>query len=996
MKIRQLRLAGFGPYLGEQHVDFDAFADDGIFLITGKTGAGKSTILDAICYALFNGVPRYDGTQQKLRSDHAGPANPTWVELEFTAGGVDYRVRRSPEYDKPKLRGTGLTNAAATAELYRREGDTWQGIAAKPVDVGRQLDQIVGLTKDQFLRVMLLAQNRFHHFLQSTNDDRQAVLRTLFGTDRFRQVEEVLLEERRTLEQALAGTSARVEQRAGQAAELLRVDAPAAATPGWFAESLAALQTRVQDARATAARADTAHTLAAAEYRRLETVRALQLRRAAATAALETLGETQPQIDELRLAVKAAGRARAVWPHITAVRGAEEGLRTADVLERVARVDYVGAAGGAAGDPGDPSDHSDHSEAVTAAGLLVEVDETTRQLGSLADVLADEKTLPELERREHRARDAVAAAESALANATTEAEQVPAALDELTAALAEARLIAGGAPDAVDAAARASAALAAAERVTQLDTQLGEARDAHRTASAAHLAAAAKHHALVEQRLTGHAFELASALVPGEPCAVCGSRAHPAPATSDAPPVTATDVDAARDTLERCTTAMDAAKLTVDDLAVARAEAQAHAGQKPVTELEEQRAAALERVQQAAAARGRAGILEADVARLADTAAALRERLGALATRRDEASSALTEARTVRASVAARAEANRGEFETVSARYDRLSAQLARAQLLATAIEAVTARRHDLDRAHDALVAQLDEHDFADAAAVEQALLAPSAAADAESTLRGHDEARAAAAAILADAELSDLPAEPVDVDDTALRAAQETRDEALAESSTLADRLGSLQTVVAAANAVFAESAALLEQFDAVDELARVVHGDDPNTMRMKLETYVLAAQLEEIVAAANARLRVMSAGRYSLEHDDSVQYRRAQSGLGLSILDEHTGRSRPTHSLSGGETFLASLALALGLAEVVTQQAGGLRLDTLFIDEGFGSLDADTLDIAMSTLDSLRAGGRTIGLISHVGSMGEQIHATLRVAADAQGHSTISQSLD
>jgi exonuclease SbcC len=158
-----------------------------------------------------------------------------------------------------------------------------------------------------------------------------------------------------------------------------------------------------------------------------------------------------------------------------------------------------------------------------------------------------------------------------------------------------------------------------------------------------------------------------------------------------------------------------------------------------------------------------------------------------------------------------------------------------------------------------------------------------------------------------------------------------------------------------------------------------------------MRLETYVLAAQLEEIVAAANTRLRAMTSGRYLLEHDDSVQFRNTRSGLGLSILDQHTGRARPTHSLSGGETFLASLALALGLAEVVTNQAGGITLDTLFIDEGFGSLDSDTLEIAMGTLDSLRAGGRTIGLISHVDAMKEQIPAKLRIVVTEQGYSEI-----
>jgi exonuclease SbcC len=162
-----------------------------------------------------------------------------------------------------------------------------------------------------------------------------------------------------------------------------------------------------------------------------------------------------------------------------------------------------------------------------------------------------------------------------------------------------------------------------------------------------------------------------------------------------------------------------------------------------------------------------------------------------------------------------------------------------------------------------------------------------------------------------------------------------------------------------------------------------------------MTLETFILAAELEEIVAAANLRLEQMSSGRYRLQHTDALAARGASSGLGLEIMDAYTGQCRPPQSLSGGETFLTSLALALGLAEVVTARAGGIRLDTLFIDEGFGSLDDDTLDLAMRTLDELRQGGRTVGVISHVAAMKDQLPAQLHVAATPRGPSTIRQGV-
>jgi exonuclease SbcC len=162
---------------------------------------------------------------------------------------------------------------------------------------------------------------------------------------------------------------------------------------------------------------------------------------------------------------------------------------------------------------------------------------------------------------------------------------------------------------------------------------------------------------------------------------------------------------------------------------------------------------------------------------------------------------------------------------------------------------------------------------------------------------------------------------------------------------------------------------------------------------MKMDLETFVLAAELEEIVTAANVRLADMSSGRYRLQHTDARAARGAASGLGLEVMDAYTGQARPAQSLSGGETFLASLALALGLAEVVTARAGGIRLDTLFVDEGFGSLDEETLDLAMRTLDELRQGGRTVGVISHVAAMKEQLPAQLAVEATPEGPSVITQ---
>lgn len=224
MRVGSLAITAFGPFKHRQEIDFARFRDDGLFLITGRTGAGKSSILDAICFALYGSVPRYDGSEPRLRSDHASPDEPTSVELEFSVNNVDYRVVRGPAYDRPKRTGTGTTQQKATAELFMRGEQGWEGISARPVDVARDIERIVGLTRDQFLQVILLAQNRFQEFLLAKNEDRQRVLRSLFATHRFLDFETTLGARRAALDTELATARATIDRLAAKADTLCAVE----------------------------------------------------------------------------------------------------------------------------------------------------------------------------------------------------------------------------------------------------------------------------------------------------------------------------------------------------------------------------------------------------------------------------------------------------------------------------------------------------------------------------------------------------------------------------------------------------------------------------------------------------------------------------------------------------------------------------------------------------------------------------------------------------
>jgi exonuclease SbcC len=976
VKIHTLTLAGFGPYRDEQLVDFDRFEADGIFLITGKTGAGKSSILDAICFALYSSVPRYNGTQSRLRSDHCGVDDPSFVELEFSAGGARYRVRRTPEYERPKKRGEGVAKQAHEASLAIRDAGAWRVIAAKPVHVADELSRIVGLTKDQFLQVVLLAQNRFQEFLLAKNDERQAVLRTLFGSKRFERLEAALDDRRKHLQASLASADEAFSHHVAQVARLLELDeSPSRPDEAWFSSALDGLGAAQVAARRAAEAADLSFGAADMELRALLDARILQQRRFAATIALDELAAKEHAITQARAAIDAARRAAPTWPLIGA---SASSTAVAEAREGAARDAYAA-----------------FGDAALAANAI---DEFSAQLGTLAAVLAEEKLLPGLDASIARLKAKRATIDAGLGEAGEAGIALPARLDDLATRITDTAVVAGRAESCSAALTRVTAAREAAASALATEAALDRAIAAQFVASSAHTAAAVAHDELLSRRMNGHAAELASQLTEGAPCAVCGSTSHPAPATGEGDPVTPADIDAARAVIDDRRADMDAAGATVATLTTRLAEARARADGKSVDALDAELADSAEAVRVATAAARELDKLERERRGVREALDQLAVTLAGLLDAREKTSAELVDAETRRSSITTRTETHRGDSASVTERVRAIETHLDAARSLAAATAETASRRSAHELAEATLKRELAEQGFDSVDEAERARLSAPQIAELERVVRGHDERAATALATLEEPAMAEVPEDPIDVEPArALRDERlESRDTAFAAANALSDRLDRLRVVVAEAMHHQQSTGRRRAEFDQLRELASVVRGEEPNTRRMRLETFVLAAQLEEIVAAANTRLRTMSGGRYALEHDDALQYRRASSGLGLAIRDEHTGRTRATHSLSGGETFLASLALALGLAEVVTNQAGGLTLDTLFVDEGFGSLDADTLDIAMSTLDGLRQGGRTIGLISHVEAMKEQIPAKLRITVSPQGHSSIAESYE
>ncbi|WP_104130165.1 AAA family ATPase [Cryobacterium sp. N21] len=988
MKIQRLRLAGFGPYKTEQIVDFERFDADGIFLITGKTGAGKSSILDAICFALYDQVPRFPDGKQPLRSDYCEPDDPTFVELDFSLRGREYRLLRSPAYERAKKNGTGTTTAAPTAVLQVLHGTEWQGLAAKPHAVGLELSAILPLKADQFLQVILLAQNRFQYFLLAKTDERRAVLRTLFGTTRFEQLETALVQRRKSLDDRLADVQRDIVEHTTAAMHQLRLSEPPIAPDlGWFQGALADLTSAVDAAAEESASAAALLSEATADHRAATETQRRQGRRALADTALATLDGRRAEVEEERSTLLRAARAARVWPHIRSSRAATADWQAVLAAETLARVAWLPFGDSSAGVSGSTA----QSESEPALRPIM--DALVGRLGALAEVLAEEKQLPALNHEITALFDVLTGHTNGLTRAQNRIDELPQQIDFVGEQLAAATLAASGETNADDAVRRSDAAFTAAENVVLLQTELAGAGAQLLDRSRDNAAAAVAYEALVARRFAGQASELASRLVDGVPCPVCGSVEHPAPAAAEGEQVTAADLDSAQLQMQGRQRELADAQETQAALTNRLGQAQALAGQRSVDELRAEGVAARARLATARTAADLVGGLRQENADLRDAQADARAAVVSLRAARDTAADTHSERSGQRDLLVARVGAQRGDRDTVTDQARALQHELDCARALDDALVLSQQRAAARDAADLDLASQLAEQAFDDEETAAAARLDERQTAQLANDVRSYDDQRAAALAAVADPELIDLAPDPVDLEPSrlAFAAASGARDDAVGAHSSLAERAGQLDVLVRGVTTRFAASADLLDEHSQVRGLADVVQGDEPNTKRMRLETYVLAAQLEEIVVAANLRLRTMTSGRYALEHDDSRVKGGARSGLGLAIRDEFTGRARATHSLSGGETFLASLALALGLAEVVTGQAGGITLDTLFVDEGFGSLDSETLETAMSTLDTLRAGGRTIGLISHVDSMKEQIPATLRISVTDQGYSRI-----
>ncbi|MFE9438972.1 AAA family ATPase [Streptomyces sp. NPDC006602] len=1027
MRLHQLEITAFGPFGGSQTVDFDELSTAGLFLLHGPTGAGKTSVLDAVCYALYGTVPgaRQSGQGMTLRSDHAAAGTRTEVRLELTVAGRRLEVTRQPPWERPKKRGSGTTLDKAQSWLreYDAAAGAWKDLSRSHQEIGEEITQLLGMSREQFCQVVLLPQGDFARFLRADAEARGRLLGRLFDTHRFAEVEKRLAERRRAAEARvregdaeLLADAHRMQQAAGAAMELPDLEpgepglADAVLCAAAVARSTVREQLTIAHCRLTAA-----ESAQAATDRALADVRErarLQRRFAEARERAALLEERSDAYRQAQARMERARKAEAVAPALELREAADADHRRAAAEEARARAVLRDALGDGEADfpPGavlgeESADTSPERAGADrhplsrppvvfadagAAGLAAAARRAAEELGGLESARRGERRLAELvqerEKLERQERDDEEVRQEA---------QAWLAGWEATRAGLQSRI-----ESAQDAAARAEQ-LAVRREPAQRRLRAARQRDqfavdtdaAQRQALAtAERAVQARAHwlDLKEQRLNGIAAELAANLADGEPCAVCGATEHPAPARKVAGHV-------GREAEERALAAYQSAdEQRAEDerrLGVVRealAAATAEAGDTPTGQLAEE-ADELERLY--AQARRDAAALHPANEELRRARAEHEQRTAAQQQAAVRAASRVGHRERLdheRATLEGELAQARGAADSVAARAAQLER---RAALLTDAADAARAAEDTAQRLKDADARLADaafRAGFDTPPAAAAALLDEAAHRELQRRLDAWQFEEAAVRAVLAETDTAAAaqkpPADLTAAERTAAAAAQRLRDAASARDA--ADRrCTELDRLSARATAGVRRLAPLREEYDRVARMSGLAAGtSSDNERKMRLESYVLAARLEQVAAAATVRLQRMSSGRYTLVHSDD-RSGRGRSGLGLHVVDAWTGRERDTATLSGGETFFASLALALGLADVVTDEAGGVRLDTLFIDEGFGSLDDQTLDEVLDVLDSLRERDRSVGIVSHVADLRRRIHAQLEVVKGRSG---------
>jgi exonuclease SbcC len=1015
MKPELLVMRAFGAYPGEETVDFRKLGDKALLLIYGPTGGGKSTLLDAMCVALYGESSGGERTGRQMRSDHAAVDTQTEVAFTFLLGKDRYLAQRIPEQERPKKRSAGMTRQANMATLSKEvvEGGlaSWKVIADGWNDVTAKVTEIFGFDVVQFRQVEILPQGKFEDFLKAGSQAREDILESLFHTSFFGAIEQALMDRARALEAEVGKVREEVTtlHAAAGVESGEELTATLSALEGDIArlkDGVTALQSQEDAARDACMKAQTVQALFD-ELAAAQVAQAALCRRADEMRITEEVLANNRKAAQLDDVVSAARQRR--HEHGQAIKA----LNAATETQTAAGVALAQASQTLAAEEGKAPERE------RLAGERATLTALREKVGQLGNAGA----------RRDAAVKAKGDADGNLKAARMDLEVVTKQIERTQADQTKDAVLAGKAGEATLLLRQKTALQAKLSRLGEMvvrakrgDEVVKQDKQAVRDAEKAHNEAEKAHVALDARWRKHHAVVLAKSLDKGQPCSVCGSKSHPDPARGRADSPSDGEMDDAASVVK------EAAKHLADARDTHTKSSTTLAGLKEkIDELKEElgedaKVDADVLIREIAAAKREQGLADEAKGRLAGHEEALKEagkqklKLEATIKVAENASSrALAEASGAEAELKAlevdlppayrTGEALEGAIVRVGDQIEKMDnslkaarnaagvaeSGLARAQAaLEAAAKAEVATKTARGAAEQSLQERLRAAGFTDESVLAAARIPDEVQAHLDSEASAYKEATAGARDRLQRAE---AVCAGQTVPDTARflethTAAQAATRDARQRLSTGEERLRSLKEIGGKVQTALVRVRRAEEQYAVVGSLAKFAHGDNPH--RMSLHRYVLSSMLDSVLSVASRNFMQMSNGRYLIKRRADVRDQRAHAGLDLAVLDHYTGGDRDVVTLSGGEKFLAALSLALALAEVVQGYAGGIRLESVFVDEGFGSLDDDTLDRAMQVFGDMREKGRLVGIISHVAELRERIDAKLEVISTRDGSST------
>lgn len=906
MRPVYIRMSAFGPYAGIQELNMEELGAGGLYLITGDTGAGKTTIFDAITFALYGEASGDSREAGMLRSKYADPSVPTEVELTFIYGGKTYKVCRNPEYERPTKRGTGMTMQKAEAELIYPDGR----VVTKPKDVTAAVTEIMGVNREQFCQIAMIAQGKFRDLIEKGTTERQKIFREIFRTAPYQQVQDILKGKYRALERECETLRESVKQYIQGI--LWNKDASEETPVEEVMELLTEQNKADQEIQAGLLEELQQKEQVLQKIRsELERDRERKKRQKLYLELQDKRQEQQEQLVEVRRRYQGEQE-----------KGPER-QRIGDEISRLESLmpQYL------------------HLEELKK-NERADQDEREKLSGKQRQYEAKQEELKGKIQEGREAGESLADAPEEYQKLLFESEKhqkYMERLQNLSKVILQYEKL------------QQDLLVKQREYQTERDKVRKKEMDYH-----------AKNQAFLDEQ----AGILAQTLVEDQPCPVCGSIHHPAPAEQNPGAPSKDELELLQQELEQCR--------------VREAEASRKAGE--LLGNVQSRAESIKREAEGLELTGTLEEMKHQLANLQKqgqtTEKQLQQEKGLASEKvkqKDMWNRLLPEQEKALEKVAEELQQIRERQAAVESKQKAAGEEIQRL----TGVLPYPGQKEAQEK-HIELVQKQNEMK-------RQLEQAEKAVQTAEVEIAG-TEGRLK--------ELRQQLEEAVEADTEALRQKQaeiETEKAACEErGKELHHRIQNNQSVLKNLQNRSKELVEKEKQYTMVRSLAVTALGNIPGKEKIMLETYVQMTYFDRIIARANTRLMVMTGGQYEMKRRRGSSNLRSQSGLELDVIDHYNGSERSIRTLSGGESFQASLSLALGLADEIQASAGGIRLDTMFVDEGFGSLDSESLEQAVQALAGLAESKRLVGIISHVDELKNRIDRQIVVKKERSGGST------